>query len=65
MLKHGSPKMISKVNQQINPKLFRFPVCRNESFYRDMQSDECAKQLKASQVIAIPSTRANLNIMRP
>ena len=25
----------------------------------------CAKQLRASQVIAIPSTRADLNIMRP
>ena len=47
MLKHGSPKMISKVNKQINQnvyKLFGLPVCRNESFYHDMQSDEVMYQ---------------------
>ena len=64
MLKHGSPKMISKVKQitQNVYKLFGLPMCSNESFYHDMQSDEVMCQ--TTQVIAIPSTRADINTMR-
>ena len=42
-------------------KLLGLPVCRNESFYHDMQSDEVMCQ--TTQGFA--GYRADLNIMRP
>ena len=53
VLQHGGPKMKRKVNKDVKPR----SICK--------MMKSCAKQFRASQVIGIPLTRTDLNIMRP